>query len=188
MKRCGWAGTETSITYHDMEWGVPVYDDHKLFEFLTLEGAQAGLSWETVLKKREAYRLAFSAFDPVQVAEYTQADVQRLLLNAEIIRNRLKVGSTVTNAQAFLQVQHDFGSFSAYMWRFVNGTPIVNSRKSLADIPASTSESDAFSKDLKRRGFRFVGTTICYAFMQAIGMVNDHTTDCFRYEELGGRG
>ena len=184
MRRCEWARTEPSVTYHDTEWGVPVYDDRLLFEFLTLEGAQAGLSWETILKKRDAYRIAFLEFDPVGVAEFTQNDVEQLLLNPGIVRNKLKVGSTVTNARAFLQVQQEFGSFSSYVWQFVNGAPIVNIRESLASIPASTAESDALSKDLKQRGFRFVGTTICYAFMQAVGMVNDHTVDCFRSAEI----
>ena len=184
MGRCEWAGTEPSATYHDKEWGVPVYDDLVLFEFLTLEGAQAGLSWETILKKREAYRLAFSGFDPVLISEYKQEDVERLLLNPGIVRNRLKVGSTVSNAQAFLQTQQEFGTFSNYVWQFVGGAPRNNSCKSLSDIPVSTPESDAMSKDMKRRGFRFVGSTICYAFMQAVGMVNDHTVDCYRYTEL----
>lgn len=184
MHRCEWAGTEPLIAYHDSEWGVPVYDDQVLFEFLTLEGAQAGLSWETILKKREAYKLAFSGFDPIRVAAYNQDDVERLLLNPGIVRNRLKVGSTVTNAQAFLHTQQEFGAFSTYVWQFVNGFPIVRARDSLANIPASTPESDALSKDLLRKGFKFVGTTICYAFMQAVGLVNDHTVDCFRYAQL----
>jgi DNA-3-methyladenine glycosylase I len=184
MRRCEWAVTEPSISYHDREWGVPVYDDSVLFEFLTLEGAQAGLSWETILRKRDAYRLAFSEFDPVRIAAYNQDDVERLMHNAGIVRNRLKIGSTVTNAQAFLLTQQEFGTFSSYVWQFVNGFPIVNARHSLSSIPASTPESDSLSKDLKRRGFRFIGTTICYAFMQAVGMVNDHTVDCYRYAEL----
>jgi DNA-3-methyladenine glycosylase I len=186
MHRCEWAITEPSITYHDLEWGVPVYDDRVLFEFLTLEGAQAGLSWQTILKKREAYRLAFSEFDPVRVAAYSEDDIERLLLNPGIVRNRLMVGSTVTNARAFLRTQQEFGAFSTYVWQFVNGSPVVRPRDSIASIPASTPESDSLSKDMLRRGFRFVGTTICYAFMQAVGLVNDHTVDCFRYAELEG--
>ncbi len=187
MQRCEWAGSEPSIAYHDTEWGVPVYDDRVLFEFLTLEGAQAGLSWETILKKRASYRLAFSEFDPVRVAEYNQDDFDRLMQDAGIVRNRLKIGSTITNAQAFLQTQQEFGTFSSYAWQFVEGSPIVSARDSLASLPVSTPESDLLSKDLKRRGFRFIGTTICYAFMQAVGMVNDHTIDCFRYYELVAR-
>jgi len=186
MLRCEWAGSEPSISYHDREWGVPVYDDMLLFEFLILEGAQAGLSWETILKKRDAYRIAFSNFDPVRIATYSQEDVERLLLNVGIVRNRLKVNSTVTNARAFLHIQQEFGTFSEYVWQFVNGAPIVNARISIADVPSSSAESDALSKDLLRRGFKFVGTTICYAFMQAVGMVNDHTVYCFRYAELAG--
>jgi DNA-3-methyladenine glycosylase I len=184
MQRCEWAATEPSLTYHDLEWGVPVYNDTVLFEFLTLEGAQAGLSWETVLKKRDAYRLAFSGFDIARIAAYTDEDVERILLDPGIVRNRLKVGSTVSNARAFLETQSEFGSFSNYLWRFVDGTPRDNARRSFSEVPASAPESDALSKDLKRRGFRFVGTTICYAFMQAVGMVNDHTIDCFRYLEV----
>jgi DNA-3-methyladenine glycosylase I len=178
--RCAWAQTPLSSAYHDDEWGVPVHDDRTLFEFLTLEGAQAGLSWETILRKRGAYRRAFSGFDPAKVARFTPAKVERLMQDAGIVRNRLKIESTVTNARAFRAVQKEFGSFDAYVWRFVGGAPLVNRRASLADVPARTAESDALSRDLQRRGFRFVGSTICYAFMQAVGMVDDHTMDCFR--------
>ena len=180
VRRCGWARTPLSIAYHDREWGVPVHDDTVFFEFVTLEGAQAGLSWETILKKREAYREAFAGFDPARVARFTPARVERLLQNPGIVRNRLKVESTVRNARAFLAVGKEFGSFDAYVWRFVGGRPLVNRRKALADIPARTPESDALSRDLLQRGFRFVGSTICYAFMQATGLVNDHLVDCFR--------
>ena len=182
--RCAWARTPLSIDYHDKEWGVPVHDDRRLFEFLILEGAQAGLSWETILNKRDAYRKAFAGFDPHRVARFTPARVEQLLQNPGIVRNRLKVESTVGNARAFLEVQEEFGSFDAYLWRFVDGSPKVNRWKSLKQIPASTPESDALSRDLRRRGFKFVGTTICYAYMQAVGLVNDHTVDCFR---SGGR-
>jgi DNA-3-methyladenine glycosylase I len=178
--RCGWARTPLSIAYHDDEWGVPVHDDKVLFEFITLEGAQAGLSWETILRKREAYRGAFAAFDPSRVATFTPTRVERLLGNPGIVRNRLKIESTVRNAKALLAVQKEFGSFDAYVWRFVDGTPRVNRWRSLKELPARTPESDALSRDLLRRDFKFVGSTICYAFMQAVGMVNDHTTDCFR--------
>ena len=178
--RCGWARTELSIAYHDAEWGVPVHDDRTLFEFLILEGAQAGLSWETILKKRDAYREAFAGFDPVRVAKFNSARVERLLQNPGIVRNRLKIASAVTNAKAFLTVQREAGSFDDYVWRFVGGAPKVNRRRSHGELPARTAESDALSKDLLRRGFKFVGSTICYAFMQAVGMVNDHTMDCFR--------
>jgi len=178
--RCGWATTPLSIAYHDTEWGVPVHDDLVLFEFLTLEGAQAGLSWETILKKRDAYREAFAEFDPAKVARFTPARVERLLQDPGIVRNRLKVESTLTNAKAFLAVQREFGSFDAYVWAFVSGAPIVNRRRTLKDLPARTPESDALSKDLSKRGFRFVGSTICYAFMQAVGLVDDHLMDCFR--------
>jgi DNA-3-methyladenine glycosylase I len=167
--------------YHDSEWGVPQRDDRVLFEFLLLEGAQAGLNWETILKKRENYRKAFAKFDPTNVAKFTAADEKRLLADPGIVRNRLKISSTISNAKAFLDVQKEFGSFDRYIWQFVGGKPIVNARKSFRDVPAQTAESDAMSKDLKKRGFRFVGTTICYAFMQAVGMVNDHTVDCFRF-------
>jgi len=179
--RCSWARTALSIPYHDSEWGVPVHDDIVFFEFITLEGAQAGLSWETILKKREAYREAFAGFDPVKVARFTPARVERLLTNEGIVRNRLKVDSTVRNAKAFLAVQKEFGSFDAYVWRFVNGAPLVSRPRTLKDFPGRTGHSDALSKDLLGRGFKFVGSTICYAFMQATGLVNDHTRDCFRY-------
>jgi DNA-3-methyladenine glycosylase I len=179
--RCSWARTPASIDYHDREWGVPVHDDRVLFEFLTLEGAQAGLSWETILNKRDAYRRAFAEFDPAKVARFTPARLERLLKNPGIVRNRLKVASAVTNARAFLAVQKEFGSFDAYLWRFVNGKPIVGRRIGLKDIPARTAESDALSRDLLKRGFKFVGSTICYAYMQAVGLVNDHAVDCFRF-------
>ena len=183
--RCAWAGTYPIYqAYHDEEWGVPVHDDRHLFEFLTLEGAQAGLSWITILRKRESYRAAFAGFDPEIVARFDEARVAELLGNPGIVRNRLKVTSTITNAQAFLKVQEEFGSFDAYLWRFVDGVPIRNSWQSIKDVPASTPVSDLLSRDLKKRGFRFVGTTICYAHMQATGMVNDHTVDCFRWHEL----
>ena len=180
--RCAWARTPLGIAYHDREWGVPVHDDRVFFEFLTLEGAQAGLSWETILNKRDAYRQAFAGFDPVTVARFTPARVERLLLNPGIVRNRLKVVSTVGNARAFLAVQQECGSFDHYVWRFVGGKPRVNRWKPGGQIPARTPESDALSRDLLGRGFKFVGSTICYAFMQAVGLVNDHTVDCFRSE------
>jgi DNA-3-methyladenine glycosylase I len=182
MKRCEWARTPNGIAYHDKEWGVPVHDDRTLFEFLILEGAQAGLSWETILNKRAAYRKAFADFDPARVARFTPARVQRLMAEPGIVRNRLKIASAVTNAKAFLVVQKEFGSFDEYLWRFVGGAPKVNQRRTPKDVPARTAESDALSRDLQQRGFKFVGSTICYAFMQAVGMVNDHTTDCFRYK------
>ncbi len=172
------------LAYHDKEWGVPVHDDRTLFEFLTLEGAQAGLSWETILNKRENYRRAFHDFDPALVARYGERDVERLLGDAGIVRNRLKVAATVNNAQRFLEVREEFGSFDEYIWRFVGGTPIKNSFRALSEMPAKTEESEAMSKELRRRGFKFVGSTICYAIMQAVGMVNDHTIGCFRYAEL----
>lgn len=178
--RCSWARTPLSIAYHDKEWGVPVHDDQVLFEFITLEGAQAGLSWETILKKRDAYRDAFAGFDPAKVARFTPARVERLLTDPGIVRNRLKVESTVTNAKAVLAVQRELGSFDAYVWGLVGSAPRVNRRRTLSDVPARTAESDALSRDLSKRGFRFVGSTICYAFMQAVGMVDDHTVDCFR--------
>lgn len=181
VTRCAWARTPLGIAYHDAEWGVPVHDDRVLFEFLILEGAQAGLSWETILNKRDAYRKAFSSFDPVKVAKYRPTDVERLMKNPGIVRNRLKIQSTIGNAKAFLAVQKEFGSFDAYVWQFVGGKPRVNRHASHGSIPTRTPESDALSKDLLKRGFKFVGTTICYAFMQAVGMVNDHTVDCFRY-------
>jgi DNA-3-methyladenine glycosylase I len=170
--------------YHDEEWGVPTHDDRRLFEFLMLEGAQAGLSWETILNKRVAYREAFADFDPVKVARFTPARIERLLTNPGIVRNRLKVQSAVRNAKAFLDVQKEFGTFDAYVWRFVGGAPRVNEWKTLDPVPARTLESDAMSRDLIKRGFTFVGSTICYAFMQAVGLVNDHATSCFRYKEL----
>ena len=183
-RRCTWARTPLSIDYHDREWGVPVHDDVVFFEFLTLEGAQAGLSWETILRKREAYREAFAGFDPRRVARFTPARVEKLLTNDGIIRNRLKIESTVRNAQAYLALQKECGSFDAYVWRFVGGAPIVNRRRSLAAVPARTAESDALSRDLVKRGFKFVGSTICYAFMQATGLVNDHAVNCFRYKRV----
>ena len=185
--RCKWAQTPLGIAYHDAEWGLPVHDDCTLFEFLTLEGAQAGLSWEIILKKREAYRQAFLGFDPSRVARFTPARIERLLANPGIVRNRLKIESTVRNAKAFLAVQREFGSFDAYAWTFVGGAPRVNRWRTFREVPARTPESDAFSRDLLARGFKFVGSTICYAFMQAVGMVNDHTTDCFRYKRVGQR-
>ncbi len=174
------------IEYHDREWGVPVHDDRDLFEFLILEGAQAGLSWSTVLKKRQRYREVFDGFEPTKVARYGEHKIARLLADPGIIRNRLKVHSAVRNARTFLQVQKEFGSFDAYLWRFVDGRPRVNRWERQRDIPAQTPESDELSRDLKKRGFNFVGSTICYAFMQAVGMVNDHTAGCFRHRELGG--
>jgi DNA-3-methyladenine glycosylase I len=182
--RCAWARGELSIRYHDEEWGVPVHDDRKLFEFLILEGAQAGLSWDTILNKRENYRKAFDGFDPARIAKYDRRKTQQLLRDPGIVRNKLKVASAVGNAKAFLQVQKEFGSFDRYIWQFVGGKPRVNALKSLKQLQASTPESDAMSKDLKKRGFKFVGSTICYAFMQATGMVNDHVVDCFRYKAL----
>ena len=187
IPRCSWARTDLSVAYHDTEWGVPVHDDRVLFEFLTLEGAQAGLSWETILKKRAHYRRVFAAFDPARVARFTPGRLERLLQDPGIVRNRLKVQSTVRNARAFLDVQREFGSFDSFVWQFVGGKPRVNHWRSLKDVPSRTAESDALSKDLLRRGFTFVGSTICYAFMQAVGMVNDHTIDCFRYSELQAR-
>lgn len=186
MKRCAWVNADDTLMleYHDREWGVPVHDDRRHFEFLVLEGAQAGLSWSTILKKREGYRRAFSDFDPRKVARYTQKRIEKLTLEPGIIRNRLKIGGAVRNARAFLAVQEEFGSFDAYCWRFVDGRPRINRWKSMRDIPATSPESDAFSKDLKRRNFTFVGSTIIYAHMQAVGMVNDHLVDCFRYLEI----
>jgi DNA-3-methyladenine glycosylase I len=181
MKRCGWARSPAMIEYHDREWGVPVHDDRVLFEFITLEGAQAGLSWETILRKREAYREAFAGFDPASVARFTAARRARLMQDPGIVRNRLKIDSTVTNAAAFLKIQREFGSFDRFLWGFVGGEPRRNRFRTSKQIPARTELSDALSKELKRRGFRFVGTTICYAFMQAVGIVNDHTLDCFRH-------
>ena len=185
MKRCDWANrSELEQSYHDLEWGVEIHDDRTLFEFLVLEGAQAGLSWSTILKKRTAYRRAFDNFDARKISNYSEKTVSRLLANPEIIRNRLKINTAVTNARAFLKVQEEFGSFDRYIWQFVKGKPIRNSWQTMMDIPSSTPESVAMSKDLKKRGFKFVGPTICYAFMQAVGMVNDHVVDCFRYKEL----
>ena len=183
--RCVWAGPDPlAIEYHDREWGVPVHDDRGLFEFLILEGAQAGLSWLTILRKREHYRQAFDNFDAARVASYGEARVRKLLANAGIVRNRLKIRGAIRNAQAVLAVQKEFGSFDRFVWRFVDGHPKRNARKSLKEIPARTAESDAMSRELVRRGFTFVGSTICYAFMQAVGMVNDHTRACFRYREV----
>lgn len=185
MKRCEWAdGSELERFYHDNEWGVPIHDDRSLFEFLILEGAQAGLSWSTILKKREGYRKAFDNFDARKISKYSKTDISRLLHDPEIVRNRLKISATITNAMAFLQLQKEFGSFDNYIWHFVKGKTIQNSWKKIMDIPSSTPESDAMSNDLRRRGFKFVGTTICYAFMQAVGMVNDHVVGCFRFREL----
>jgi DNA-3-methyladenine glycosylase I len=185
--RCAWAVGELSIRYHDEEWGVPLHDDRTLFEFLILEGAQAGLSWSTILNKRENYRKAFENFDPQRVARYDRRKLQQLLRNPGIVRNKLKIASAIENAKAFLHVQQEFGSFDRYIWQFVNGKPRVNKWKSHQHVPARTKESDAMSKDLKRRSFNFVGSTICYAFMQAVGMVNDHSVDCFRYKALISR-
>jgi len=184
---CTWAnGSPEYLAYHDTEWGVPVHDERRLFEFLIVEGAQAGLSWITILKKRPAYRAAYDRFDPRKVAAYDRRRVALLLADAGIVRNRLKIESSISNARAFLEVQQEFGGFDAYIWSFVGGAPRQNRRAAMRDIPAQTPESDAMSKDLKRRGFRFVGSTICYAFMQAAGLVNDHLTGCFRHAELGG--
>ena len=177
--RCIWAKDDLNIEYHDNEWGIPQHDDTKLFEFLILEGAQAGLSWSTILKRRAGYRKAFSNFDPIKVSKYTSKHVEKLLDNQEIIRNRLKINSAINNAKYFLKIQKEFGSFDKYVWSFVNHKPIINNFKKLSDLPASTSISEKMSKDLKNHGFNFVGPTICYAFMQAVGMVNDHTADCF---------
>ena len=185
IRRCGWCGEDALyVAYHDKEWGVPVHDDRRLFEFLILEGAQAGLSWITILRKRENYRQAFAGFDAGKVARFGTRDVARLLADPGIVRNRLKVGAAISNAQRFLDVQEAFGSFDAYIWRFVDGRPIVNRWKSLKQVPASTQASDALSRDLKQRGFKFVGSTICYAHMQATGMVNDHLVGCFRHGEI----
>ena len=183
-QRCGWARTELSVAYHDKEWGVPLHNDRALFEFLILGGAQAGLSWETILKKRDNFRLSFDNFDARIIAEYDQRKVTELLNNPGIIRNRLKINAAIQNARAFLAAQREFGSFDAYIWRFVGGRPKRNTWRTLRQIPDRTPESDALSKDLLRRGFKFVGSTICYAFMQAVGMVNDHLVTCFRYREI----
>ncbi|MDP1676993.1 MAG: DNA-3-methyladenine glycosylase I [Bacteroidota bacterium] len=181
--RCAWSGTDPLYNlYHDTEWGIPVHDDKKLFEMLNLEGAQAGLSWITILRKRENYRKAFDNFDPKKIVKYNAKKILSLMKNEGIVRNRLKIHSVVSNAKAFLDVQKEFGSFDSYIWQFVGGKPIVNKRKSIKDIPPKTIEAEAMSKDLKKRGFRFVGPTICYAFMQACGLVNDHEVKCFRYK------
>ena len=186
MKRCEWvnAADPLMLDYHDREWGVPVHDDRKHFEFLVLEAAQAGLSWSTILKRREGYRRAFSGFDPEKVARFTDQRIEKLVQDPSIIRNRMKIAAAVRNARQFLAVRREFGSFDAYCWRFVDGRPLVNRRKGTGDIPATSPQSDAFSKDLKQRGFSFVGSTIIYAHMQAVGMVNDHLVDCFRYSEV----
>lgn len=185
MPRCPWPSTELDIAYHDHEWGVPVHDDQRLFEFLILEGAQAGLSWSTILKKRENYRVAFAQWDATMIAKYGARDVKRLLGDAGIVRNRLKIAATIQNAQAFLATQKEFGSFDAYLWQFVGGEPIQNRWRTMSEVPARTAESDAMSRDLLKRGFKFVGSTICYALMQACGLVNDHLTTCPRYAEVG---
>ena len=187
MTRCPWASAEPNITYHDEEWGVPVHDDRKLFEFLILEGAQAGLSWTTILKKRPNYRKAFDGFRPEKIARYGKPDIRRLLADAGIVRNRLKITAAIENAKAFLAVKEEFGSFDAYLWTFVGGNPVQNRWRTMAEVPAYTPESDTMSRDLIRRGFKFVGSTICYALMQAVGMVNDHLVTCPRHAELGIR-
>ena len=186
MPRCSWATTEPNITYHDHEWGVPVRDDRLLFEFLILEGAQAGLSWTTILKKRENYRKAFDGFHPEKIARYGARDLKRLLADSGIVRNRLKITAAIENAKAFLAVRKEFGTFDAYLWSFVGHKPIQNRRRRMTDVPARTVESDVMSRDLRRRGFKFVGSTICYALMQATGMVNDHLVTCPRHAEVGG--
>jgi DNA-3-methyladenine glycosylase I len=184
-KRCRWAGTDADyIAYHDLEWGVPVHDDRTLFEFLILEGAQAGLSWLTILKKRDHYRRVFDGFSPEKIARYDQKRIDRLLADPGIIRNRLKVNATITNARAFLAVRQEFGSFDKYLWRFVDGRPVTNAWKTETEMPAQTDTSRKLSRDLKKRGFTFVGPVICYSFMQAVGMVNDHVSDCFRHHEV----
>lgn len=185
LNRCSWAGSDPLyVAYHDQEWGVPVHDDHLLFEFLILEGMQAGLSWAIILKKRDNFRRAFDGFDPQRVAQYGDEKVAALLADPGIVRNRLKISAAIRNARSFLEIQSEYGSFDAYIWQFVGGKPKVNAWRNLTEIPASTPESDAMSKDLARRGFKFVGSTICYAFMQAVGLVNDHTVDCYRYNEI----
>jgi DNA-3-methyladenine glycosylase I len=187
--RCNWCGSDPLYrTYHDKEWGVPLHDERALFEFLILEGAQAGLSWLTILKKREAYRRAFDHFDAERIARYDEADVARLMADAGIVRNRLKIESTIANARATLKLREEFGGLDAYFWRFVDGRPIVNAWQDISQVPASSAVSDSMSKDMKKRGFKFVGSTICYAHMQATGMVNDHTVDCFRYLKLAKAG
>ena len=189
LNRCPWPGADPLMqAYHDQEWGVPVHDDRKHFEFLVLDGMQAGLSWQTILRKRENFRRAFDGFDPAVVARYGDSEVERLLADAGIVRNRLKVHAAITNAQWLQETQAEFGSFDAYIWRFVDGSTILHQRRALTDLPATSPESDAMSKDLVRRGFKFVGSTICYAYMQAAGMVNDHVVDCFRYDELAQAG
>jgi DNA-3-methyladenine glycosylase I len=182
--RCSWPSNPLSIRYHDEEWGLPQHDDRILFEFLLLEGAQAGLSWDTILQKRENYRAAFDGFDPERIARYDRRQLQKLLRNPGIVRNRLKIDSAVKNAKAFLNTQKEFGSFDRYIWQFTGGKPLVNARRPTQKVPARTAESDAMSKDLKKRGFNFVGSTICYAFMQAVGIVNDHRVECFRYAQV----
>jgi len=184
IKRCGWPQSELMIAYHDTEWGTPVHDDRKLFEFLVLDAFQAGLSWSTILKKRDNFRRAFDNFDYLKIARYKQKKIDKLLANTGIIRNKLKINATITNAIAFQAIQKEFGSFDNYIWGFVGGQPIVNKRKTMKAIPPKTAESDDMSQDLIKRGFKFVGSTICYAFMQAAGLVNDHVVDCFRYQEL----
>jgi DNA-3-methyladenine glycosylase I len=185
LQRCEWATSSALyMEYHDLEWGAPAHDDKTLFEFLILEGAQAGLSWSTILNKRQAYLQAFDNFEPSKVASYDDTKVQQLLANPGIVRNRLKIQAAIQNARSFLEIQDKYGSFDTYIWQFVDGKPVLNSWKSLQEIPATTKESDAMSKELKKRGFTFVGSTICYAFMQAVGMVNDHTVDCFRWQEV----
>jgi DNA-3-methyladenine glycosylase I len=188
LVRCSWASNPLSLRYHDEEWGVPSHDDRHLFEMLILEGAQAGLSWDTILQKRENYRTAFDGFDPGRIARYDRRKLQSLLRNPGIVRNRLKIASAVQNAEAFLKVQQEFGSFDRYIWQFVGGKPLINARRLPGQVPARTSQSDAMSKDLKKRGFNFVGSTICYAFMQAVGMVNDHFVRCFRYGQVQRTG
>ena len=183
-RRCGWARNDLALRYHDEEWGVPIHDDLRWFEFLLLEGAQAGLSWDTILRKRENYRAAFAGFDPARVAKFNQSRIAKLLAHEGIVRNRLKIASAITNAKSFLAVQNEFGSFDEYIWSFVDGRPRINKWRMMKNVPATTTESDTMSKDLLKRGFRFVGSTICYAMMQATGMVNDHVVDCFRYREL----
>jgi DNA-3-methyladenine glycosylase I len=185
--RCDWAKTEPNVSYHDTEWGVPQHDDRALYELLILEGAQAGLSWSTILNKRDGYRRAFDNFEARRIARYDARKIKKLLANPEIVRNRLKIAATVQNAKAFLAAQKEFGSFDVYIWQFVGNQPTQNTRRSLSEVPARTAESDAMSKDLKKRGFKFVGSTICYAFMQATGMVNDHVVGCFRYREISNQ-
>jgi len=187
LTRCSWPGNEAAIRYHDEEWGVPVHDDRILFEFLILEGAQAGLSWDTILKKREHYRKVFDGFDAARIARYDAGKVRALLADAGIVRNRLKIAAAIRNAQATLEVRREFGSLDALLWQFTGGKPIINRRRSMKEVPARTPESDAMSKELLKRGFKFVGSTICHAFMQAVGMVNDHTVDCFRHREVQRR-